>query len=119
MAQVKIYARKDVWSGRRQEISDKVHGALVSEWGLPDDKRFHRFFLMDAEDFVAPRSPEYLILEILCFEGRSDDAKRALHRRLSAEFAEVEITIVETPKVNWGIRGVPADELALTYKVEV
>ena len=29
----------------------------------------------------------------------------------------VEITITETPKANWGIRGFVADELAL-YKVE-
>lgn len=119
MAQVKIYGRKDVWSGRKTEISDAIHDCLTEVWELPQDKRFHRFFLMDADDFVNPRSPEYLIVEILCFEGRSDDAKRRLHRAISARFAEVEITILESPKVNWGIRGVPADELALPYKVEV
>lgn len=32
---------------------------------------------------------------------------------------DVEITIFETPKENWGIRGLPGDELALNYKVEV
>ena len=31
----------------------------------------------------------------------------------------VEITIYETPRGNWGIRGVPGDELMLGYKVEV
>jgi len=31
----------------------------------------------------------------------------------------VEITITETPRSNWGIRGLPADELELSYKVDV
>ena len=32
---------------------------------------------------------------------------------------DLEITITETPRANWVIRGVPADELLLTYAVEV
>ena len=31
----------------------------------------------------------------------------------------VEITIFETPKENWGFRGVPGDEMTLAYKIEV
>ena len=31
----------------------------------------------------------------------------------------VEITITETSKVNWGIRGQNAEDLALGYRVEV
>jgi phenylpyruvate tautomerase PptA (4-oxalocrotonate tautomerase family) len=31
---------------------------------------------------------------------------------------DVEITIHESPKENWGIRGKPGDELSLSYKVE-
>ncbi|MBT2234640.1 tautomerase family protein [Nonomuraea sp. NEAU-A123] len=123
MAQLKIYGRRDVWAGRQRELSDLLHSCVVSAWGLPEDKRFHRFLLLDAEDFVCPqRGPDYLIIEVVCFTGRSDDAKRALIRTiydrsgLAAE--DVEITIIEMPKVNWGIRGVPADELALPYKVE-
>ena len=33
--------------------------------------------------------------------------------------ADLEITISETPRHNWGIRGLPGDELHLEYKVEV
>ncbi|WP_219469430.1 tautomerase family protein [Nonomuraea rhizosphaerae] len=124
MAQLKIYGRRDVWAGRRRELSDLLQSCLVSAWGLPEDKRFHRFLLLDADDFVCPqRSDQYLIIEVVCFTGRSDDAKRALIRaiyeRCGLPPEDVEITIIEMPKVNWGIRGVPADELALTYKVEV
>ena len=32
---------------------------------------------------------------------------------------DIEITLFETPKENWGIRGLPGDELALGYTVEV
>jgi hypothetical protein len=31
----------------------------------------------------------------------------------------LEITITETPKVNWGIRGKNAADLTLNYRVEV
>ncbi|MBN6057942.1 tautomerase family protein [Nonomuraea sp. RK-328] len=124
MAQVKLYGRRDVWAERRREVSDLVHSCLVEAWGLPEDKRFHRFLLLDSDDLVCPqRGDGYLIIEVLCFTGRSDEAKRALiqalYDRLPYPAEDVEITIVEMPKVNWGIRGVPADELALTYKVDV
>lgn len=120
MAQVKVFGRRDVWAGRQREVSDLLQSCLVQAWGIPEDKRFHRFLLLDAEDFICPqRSADYLIVEVVCFTGRSDEAKRNLIRAISAAFADVEITIIEMPKVNWGIRGVPADELALPYKVEV
>ncbi|MDR8414419.1 tautomerase family protein [Nonomuraea sp. 3-1Str] len=124
MAQVKLYGRRDVWAGRQREVSDLVHSCLVEAWGLPEEKRFHRFLLLDADDLICPqRGDGYLIIEVLCFTGRSDEAKRALIRaiydRCPYPADDVEITIVEMPKVNWGIRGVPADELSLPYKVEV
>ncbi|TDD21915.1 tautomerase family protein [Nonomuraea diastatica] len=124
MAQVKVFGRRDVWAGRQREVSDLVQSCLVSAWGLPEEKRFHRFLLLDADDFVCPqRGERYLVIEVVCFTGRSDDAKRALIREIYARSGydpeDVEITIIEMPKVNWGIRGVPADELALPYNVEV
>nr|BFE83561.1 tautomerase family protein [Planobispora longispora] len=92
----------------------------------PQDKRFHRFLLLDADDLLCPqRSERYLIVEIVCFEGRSEEAKRDLIRTLFDRTGQalglapedLEIVILEAPKVNWGIRGVPGDELALTYPV--
>lgn len=61
------------------------------------------------------------------FEGRSEDARRSLIRELferveaDAGIAphSVEITITETPRVNWGIRGSNAADLALNYRVDV
>ena len=48
---------------------------------------------------------------------------RALYERtrtrLELAAADLEITLFETPRHNWGIRGLPGDELELGYKVGV
>ena len=129
MAQIKIYGLAAQLAPIRRQLSDVIHGSVVEALGLPVDKRFHRFIGLAAEDFIYPpgRSERYLILEISMFEGRSVEAKKQLIRllfeRLRAELdiqpEDLEITITETPRHNWGIRGVPGDELGLSYKVTV
>ncbi len=129
MAQIKIYGERAHLNANRQAISNAIHACAVEALQLPPEKRFHRFLAMDAADFVYPadRSERYTIIEISMFAGRSDEAKKQLIRLLFARLEDecgiapndVEITITETPRENWGIRGVPADELTLTYKVSV
>ncbi|MDR7384816.1 tautomerase family protein [Promicromonospora iranensis] len=127
MVQVKVYGNRSVWGERRAEISDALHEALVRTWQLPADKRFHRFLLLDDGDLVAPRSDAYLVVEIVCFTGRSREAKRALIAALYDDVAprlglpvdDLEIVILESPRENWGIRGMSGDELTLSYRVEV
>ncbi|WP_144750279.1 tautomerase family protein [Curtobacterium pusillum] len=129
MAQVIVYGRRTSIDARRQQLSDAIHGAVVAALDYPAEKRFHRFVGLDPADFVYPedRGDDYTIIEVSMFEGRSADAKRALIRqlfdRIAAEVGiaphSVEITITETPKVNWGIRGVNAEDLALGYRVDV
>ncbi len=60
------------------------------------------------------------------FEGRSVAAKKELIRLLfervqllGISTQDLEITIFETPKHNWGFRGLPGDEHQLNYKIEV
>ncbi len=129
MAQVKVYGEKQHLEAVRATLSAIIHRVNRRVLGLPEDKRFHRFIGLEAEDYLYPpdRSPAYLILEISLFEGREPETLKALLKALMAEIPEglgiavedVEITIFETPKANWGIRGRTGDELALTYKVEV
>lgn len=129
MAQVTIYARRECIKARRNAISDAIHGAIMSALAYPAEKRFHRFIALDAEDFIYPedRGENYTIVEISMFEGRSESAKRALIEELFARFdteagippQSVEITITETPRVNWGIRGRNGADLALGYSVDV
>ncbi|MEM7025401.1 MAG: tautomerase family protein, partial [Pseudomonadota bacterium] len=128
MAQVKIYARRHHLERSRGALSDTIHGVFRETLGLPEDKRFHRFIALDAADFVHPadRGDGYTILEIVMFEGRTDATKRACLRRLMEDVPaatgipvnDLEVVILESPKANWGIRGMVGDELALSYKVE-
>lgn len=129
MAQVIVHARRTALDVHREALSDAIHGAIVHALDYPPEKRFQRFIGLDDQDFVHPedRGSDYTIIEIAMFEGRSDTAKRALIAELFTRIEaatgisphSVEITITETPRVNWGIRGRNAEDLALGYRVEV
>ena len=129
MSQIKIYALTRTIEQHRNQLSSAIHAALVSALQYPPSKKFQRFIALNEQDFIYPkdRSHNYLIIEISMFEGRSIDAKKMLIRQLFENIQtqcdispqDVEITIFETPKHNWGIRGQCGDELALNYKVEV
>jgi len=129
MAQVKIYGLKSSLAEKASSLSSAIHSAVVEALAFPPDKKFHRFIGLDRSEFVFPpdRSDHYTIIEISMFEGRSSEAKKTLIRLLFANIARqaeidphnVEITIFETPKQNWGIRGMCGDELALGYTVNV
>ncbi len=128
MAQIKIYGHAAFLNANRPAISDAIHACAMSELGLPADKRFHRFIPLEPADFIHPadRSGRYLIIEVSLFEGRQVETKKNFIRALCKRFAasgltsvqDLEITLTETPRHNWGIRGLPADELTLNYKVE-
>lgn len=129
MAQIKVFGLKESLNPIKSKLSDVIHSCLVDAFRMPLDKRFHRFFSMDREDFYyAPgRTIRYTIIEISMFEGRSVETKKKLiqllFQRIEDTFQispqDIEITITETPKSNWGIRGLPGDELELNYKVNV
>jgi phenylpyruvate tautomerase PptA (4-oxalocrotonate tautomerase family) len=129
MSQIKIFSTKEHLDAARARISDAIHESAVEALGLPSEKRFHRFFALEPEDFIYPpdRSSKYTIIEISMFEGRTVETKKAFIRLLfdklwqSCDIApqDIEITIFETPRHNWGMRGMPGDELALNYRVEV
>ena len=129
MSQIKIYGLKTNLDKNKSQISTAIHNAVMESLNYPKDKKFHRFIPMEKDCFIYPcdRTVNYLIIEISMFEGRSVDAKKSLIHNLYVNIQkdvgisanDVEITIFETPKQNWGIRGLPADELMLNYKVEV
>lgn len=128
MAQIKIYGERAHLAEKRTVISDTIHRVAREVLGLPEAKRFHRFVALDSADFIHPgdRSDAYTVIEISMFEGRAAATKRRLLEDLMAKLSaeaglplnDIEITIFETPKSHWGIRGQVADALALDYKVE-
>jgi len=129
MSQVKIFGLRSSLSPIMRQVSDVIHSCVVDALQYPPDKRAHRFFPLEREEFFYPpgRTESYTIIEISMFEGRSVEAKKALIRLLFERFAavlnigpqDVEVTIFETPMHNWGFRGLPGDEHALNYKVNV
>ncbi len=129
MAQIKIYGLKPSLAKNREALSLAIHSAVMEALAYPEEKKFHRFIPLDSNNFVYPkdRSENYTIIEISMFEGRSVVAKKQLinlifenvDRQVGINPQDVEITIFETPKHNWGIRGKPGDELSLNYKVDV
>jgi phenylpyruvate tautomerase PptA (4-oxalocrotonate tautomerase family) len=129
MAQVKIYGLREHLRPVRERLSEAIHSCVVEALHFPRDKRAHRFFHMDAEDFYFPASasPRYTIIEISLFEGRSIETKKHLIRLLFERVCrdaerlanEVEVTLTETPRHNWGFRGLPGDEVGLNYRIEV
>jgi len=129
MAQVKIYGLRSTLDLHKQGLSQAIHRGVVEALAYPADKQFHRFIGLAPEDFVHPadRSDDYTIIEISMFAGRTTEAKKALIRALYANISEtcgispqdIEITIFETPREHWGIRGLPGDELTLGYDVQV
>lgn len=129
VGQIKIYGVKERFHPIKETLSNVIHSCMVEALELPSDKKFHRFFPMDKEDFYFSngRTDAYTIIEVSMFEGRTVEAKKQLinllferiNSQLNISPQDVEITIFETPKHNWGIRGLPGDELALNYKVNV
>jgi hypothetical protein len=128
MSQVKIYGLRSHLDPIKSQLSHIIYACVMDALQYPADKRSHRFFPLDASDFYYPsdRSEKYTILEFSMFEGRSVEAKKNLMRLLFDRVQplgitpqDLEITIVETPKHNWGFRGLPGDEHQLNYKVDV
>lgn len=127
MAQVRIYGYREHLETYRDELSELVHSALVTELGIPQEKRFQRFLPLADADFVHPgdRSERYTIVEVVLFSGRRVATKKAAIRAMFARAAELgmaaadlEIVFLEAPAHDWGIRGRPADELMLDYRVD-
>lgn len=127
MVQTKIYGLERL-DPIKSELSDVIHSCVMDALQYPADKRAHRFFSLDASDFFYPvgRTNRYTIIEFSMIEGRSVEAKKQLIRLLfervqvlGISTQDLEMTIFETPKHNWGFRGLPGDEHQLNYKIEV
>jgi phenylpyruvate tautomerase PptA (4-oxalocrotonate tautomerase family) len=129
MAQVKIYGLREHLKPVQSILSDAIHSCVVEALQFPANKRAHRFFHLEEDDFYYPASASvrYTIIELSMFEGRTIETRKQLIRLLFERVCkqadrlpnEVEVTISETPKHNWGFRGLPGDEVGLNYKVEV
>jgi phenylpyruvate tautomerase PptA (4-oxalocrotonate tautomerase family) len=129
VAQVKVYGLREHLDPVKAVLSDAIHSCVVDALQFPPEKRAHRFFPMEPGDFFFPASasPRYTIIEISMFEGRTIETRKTLIRLLFTRITEgcdraaheIEVTITETPRHNWGFRGLPGDEVGLSYTVNV
>lgn len=129
MGQVKIYGVREQLQPIRQPLSDAIHSCVVEALQFPQDKRAHRFFYLDNEDFFRPAtaSERYIILEFMMMEGRTVETKKKLihllYQRIGEQIdlpiTDLEICILESPAHNWGFRGMTGDEIKLNYTITI
>jgi phenylpyruvate tautomerase PptA (4-oxalocrotonate tautomerase family) len=129
LGQVKIFGIWEQLHPIREKMSAVIHNCVVEAFQYPREKKAHRFIYIEADSFFYfdSRSEKHTIIEINLFEGRSVEAKKnliyALFEKFETELGikpiDLEITLIESPKHNWGIRGKTGDELLLNYKVEI
>lgn len=129
MGQIKIFGIKNNLHPIRETVSLIIQECMFEAFEYPKEKRAHRFIYIKEDSFFyfEERTQKHTIIEINAFEGRSIEAKKKLYRLLFEKFEnqlqitpmDLEITIIETPKHNWGIRGKSGDELKLNYTVNV
>ncbi len=102
-------------------VLDAVHRALVAS-GVPDKDRFHRVLTLGPEDFRfdteypdlhAPRTGDFVLIEILLSVGRSVKVKRKILADLMAGLVQapgmdpenVMVCFKETQWENWSFGG--------------
>ena len=127
MAQVKIYGCKEQLTPIKRQLSDVIHWCTMQALGLPPEKRHHRFFPLEQDDFIYPadRSAAYTVIEVNMMTGCTVATRKRLvcllFERIQAELGiavqDLEINIIESPPCNWGFRGLHGDEAKLSYKV--
>jgi 5-carboxymethyl-2-hydroxymuconate isomerase len=129
MSQVKIYGVREQLLPIRERLSDVVHSCVVDALQFPANKRAHRFFYLDKDDFYWPEtaSERYIILEFMMMEGRTVETKKRLIQllyervcgQLDLAVTDLEICILESPAHNWGFRGMTGDEIQLSYTITI
>src|SRR3954467_8601738 len=105
MAQIKIYGIAERLDPVKARLSDAIHACVVEALKFPVDKRAHRFFPLEREDFYTPagRTDEYIIIEIMMIEGWTVETKKQLirllfqriHEALNISPQDIEISIFE------------------------
>ena len=129
MAQIKVYGVAEQLIPKREQLSQVIHTCVMDALGLPIDKRAHRFFPLEKENFLMPggRSAAYTILEITMIKGRSAETRKRLIRLLFDQIktqvgidpVDLEICILESEACNWGFRGMHGDEVVLNYEINI
>lgn len=117
------------WIGDRHEaLIAAVQRGLVEGIRIPAEDRDIRVLEYPPHAFAPPASkgPNYTIIEISLFTGRTVDAKRRLYAALVSELSafgvapsDLKVVLHDVPRENWGLGGKSAVDIELGFKVEV
>lgn len=128
MPATRIETRRGWIGARRREIIEAVQRGLLTGLEIPETDRCIRLTEYDDDAMIAPpgKGVSWMVIEITLFSGRSLDAKRRLYAALTEELgafgipaADIKIVLVEVAPENWGLRGLPASEIDLGYRIDV
>lgn len=112
----------------RRALLSAVHAALVEAFQVPPQDFHDILHEHDAEHFRSAKGPDFTLVEISAFAGRSLDAKRALYAAIARNLERdagvpkdcAMVVLHESPRDCWGIRGGQAAcDVALSFKVDV
>jgi len=121
MPLVTLTVRKDKSIEFKSAVLGAVHRALVAS-GVPEKDKFHRVLELGADDFrfdadypdlSAPRTEDFVLIEILLSVGRSVKVKKQILAQLVADLAKspglnpdnVMVCFKETAWENWAFGG--------------
>jgi phenylpyruvate tautomerase PptA (4-oxalocrotonate tautomerase family) len=111
-----------------QAMIQAVYEAQREALRVPEDDRQIRYVEHKREHFPIPpgKTENYTIVEINIFPGRSLDAKRNLYKdifqrfeKLGIQASDLIVILNEPAMQNWGIRGLPASEVEIGFKLDV
>lgn len=121
MPLVTLTIRKGKSSAFKSGVLAAVHQSLVAS-GVPELDRFHRVLELDQDDFrfdanypdlTAPRTDDFVLIEILLSVGRSVKIKKKILADLITQLAKdpglnpenVMVVFKETSWENWSFAG--------------
>lgn len=128
MPSTRVETRAGWLAGRHAEFVAAIQRALIEGIRIPEQDRDIRILEYPPEAFAPPpgRGPNYTIIEIAMFSGRSIDAKRRLYASLVRELAgfdvqpsDLKVIVHDVPRENWGLGGKAATDIDLGLKVDV
>ena len=128
MPSTRIETRAGWIAGRHAEIIAAVQRALVEGIAIPEADRCVRILEYPTEAFAAApdRGPQFTLVEISMFAGRSVEAKRRLYAALLREMTpfglgprDLKVVIHDEPRENWSVAGVALSDVEIGFKIDV
>lgn len=99
---------------QKKDLLESARRALIGAFVYRGKGLSVRIQEFDAEDFILPpgRSEAYLVVEVTCFTGRTQEHRNAFYRELAKELEstgenskECLMIVRELPLAYWGMSG--------------